>query len=195
VGIDTEMAPRPTPGPRPRRARVPTTAQRLHRHRHRGTPPLRPATTRDTPRRHRLRSGATGRSMQALQPPRPATGRSPASRRHQLVSAFLPYARSRRVADAPGASTGQPERLLPVPKPIPRRGGADGSAPFSRPDALRLDAWGRLVGRPWRRHHKDAALAAWLALAAGGIRARQQDRECQVDTPAKGASGSGNRGR
>jgi hypothetical protein len=160
------MAPRPTPGPRPRRARVPTTAQRLHRHRHRGTPPLRPATTRDTPRRHRLRSGATGRSMQALQPPRPATGRSPASRRHQLVSAFLPYARSRRVADAPGASTGQPERLLPVPKPIPRRGGADGSAPFSRPDALRLDAWGRLVGRPWRRHHKDGP--GRLARPGGG---------------------------
>jgi len=41
-----------------------------------------------------------------------------------------------------------------------------------RPDeiARQLDAWGRHLGRPWRRHHKDAALAAWLALAAGGIR-------------------------
>ena len=40
------------------------------------------------------------------------------------------------------------------------------------PDEIggQLDAWGRRVGRPWRRHHKDAALAAWLALAAGGTR-------------------------
>jgi len=40
-----------------------------------------------------------------------------------------------------------------------------------RPDemAQHLDAWGKHVGRPWRRHHRDAALAAWLALAAGEI--------------------------
>jgi hypothetical protein len=61
--------------------------------------------------------------------------------------------------------------------------------------ARRLDIWGRLVGRPWRRHHKDAALAAWLALAAGGARPRQQGDDRQVDPPAGAASDSGNRGR
>jgi hypothetical protein len=60
---------------------------------------------------------------------------------------------------------------------------------------LALDAWGRLVGRPWRRHHKDAALAAWLALAAGGIRPRQQASDRQVETRAEAGSDSGNRGR
>lgn len=41
-----------------------------------------------------------------------------------------------------------------------------------RPDEItqRLDAWGRHVGIPWRRHHKDAALAAWLAMALDGNR-------------------------
>jgi hypothetical protein len=40
-----------------------------------------------------------------------------------------------------------------------------------RPDEIaeQLDAWGRRVGKPWRRPHKDAALAAWLALTARAI--------------------------
>jgi len=28
----------------------------------------------------------------------------------------------------------------------------------------RLAEWGRLVGRPWRRAHKEAALGAWLKI-------------------------------
>lgn len=65
------------------------------------------------------------------------------------------------------------------------------------PDQItrRLDAWGRLVGRPWRRHHKDAALAAWLALTAGGIRPRQRASDRQVERRAEAGSDSGNRGR
>lgn len=30
-----------------------------------------------------------------------------------------------------------------------------------------LGAWGRSVGRPWRKDHQAAALAAWLAIASG----------------------------
>jgi hypothetical protein len=33
--------------------------------------------------------------------------------------------------------------------------------------AERLEAWGQLVGAPWRQDEKMAALAAWLALAGG----------------------------
>lgn len=32
--------------------------------------------------------------------------------------------------------------------------------------STQLDEWGRQIGRPWRRHHRDAALAGWLALAS-----------------------------
>lgn len=28
----------------------------------------------------------------------------------------------------------------------------------------RLANWGRVVGRPWRREHKEAALGAWLTV-------------------------------
>jgi hypothetical protein len=66
-----------------------------------------------------------------------------------------------------------------------------------RPDeiAAQLDAWGRLVGTPWRRHHKDAALAAWLALAARGDPELTASRKAQVDAATESASDSGNRGR
>jgi hypothetical protein len=77
LGIDAVPAPPATPG---------TWLVPRDRHRNGGASDARSSSATGT--------CATGRSMQALQPPRPATSRSPASPRHQLVSAF-PYARPR----------------------------------------------------------------------------------------------------